>query len=301
MRTVAPDGPRSCTVDGGFKGGATVLEAGGRWRNNGLDWPAARIAVATVAAHDPQKSSDCVRDLLFSFRRFCPLPRMGCFSYFKKRYISIRSGVSPPIQGTTPISSQMSISKDGTGMSEDSAAVEQMSKSTFSASSQKSIPELYEERGAHNLRVFELKELRNATNDFSRLLKIGEGGFGSVYKGYVKPPNGKGDRTIVAIKKLNPQGMQGHKQWLTEVQFLGIVEHTNLVKLIGYCSVDGERGAQRMLVYEFLPNKTLDDHLFNRAYPSLPWAIRLQIALGAAEGLAYLHERMEIQVSLEKP
>ncbi|XP_042454072.1 probable serine/threonine-protein kinase PBL19 isoform X1 [Zingiber officinale] len=221
---------------------------------------------------------------------------MGCFSYFKKRYISIRSGVSPPIQGTTPISSQMSISKDGTGMSEDSAAVEQMSKSTFSASSQKSIPELYEERGAHNLRVFELKELRNATNDFSRLLKIGEGGFGSVYKGYVKPPNGKGDRTIVAIKKLNPQGMQGHKQWLTEVQFLGIVEHTNLVKLIGYCSVDGERGAQRMLVYEFLPNKTLDDHLFNRAYPSLPWAIRLQIALGAAEGLAYLHERMEIQV-----
>lgn len=56
-----------------------------------------------------------------------------------------------------------------------------------------------------------------------------------------------------------------------------------------------------MLVYEFLPNKTLDDHLFNKAYPSLPWAIRLQIALGAAEGLAYLHERMEIEVSLEKP
>lgn len=85
------------------------------------------------------------------------------------------------------------------------------------------------------------------------------------------------------------------------MQFLGVVEHANLIKLIGYCSVDGERGAQRMLVYEFLPNKTLDDHLFNKAYPSLPWAIRLQIALGAAEGLAYLHERMEIEVSLEKP
>lgn len=133
---------------------------------------------------------------------------MGCFSYFKKRYRSRRPGVSAPIQRTTPISSQMSISKDGTGMSEDSAAVEQMNKPTFSVSSQKSIPELYEERGAQNLRVFELKELRNATNDFSRLLKIGEGGFGSVYKGYIKPPNGKGDSTIVAIKKLNPQGMQ---------------------------------------------------------------------------------------------
>lgn len=89
---------------------------------------------------------------------------------------------------------------------------------------------------------------------------------------------------------------QGHKQWVAEVQFLGVVEHPNLVKLIGYCAADGERGMQRLLVYEFMPNKSLEDHLFNRAYPVLPWKRRLQIILGAAQGLAYLHEGLEIQV-----
>ena len=81
------------------------------------------------------------------------------------------------------------------------------------------------------------------------------------------------------------------------MQFLAVVEHPNLVKLIGYCALDGERGVQRLLVYEFMPNKSLEDHLFNRAYPCLPWDIRLQIALGAAEGLTYLHEGLEVQVS----
>lgn len=69
------------------------------------------------------------------------------------------------------------------------------------------------------------------------------------------------------------------------------------MKLIGYCSVDGERGIQRLLVYEFMPNKSLEDHLFNRALPVLPWNLRLQIILGAAHGLAYLHEGLEVQVS----
>ena len=90
---------------------------------------------------------------------------------------------------------------------------------------------------------------------------------------------------------------QGHKQWLAEVHFLGVVEHPNLVKLIGYCAARSERGPQRLLVYEFMTNKTLDDHLFNKAYPVLPWDIRLEIALDAAEGLLYLHEGLEVQVS----
>uniref|UniRef100_A0A0A9I1Y4 Protein kinase domain-containing protein n=1 Tax=Arundo donax TaxID=35708 RepID=A0A0A9I1Y4_ARUDO len=101
---------------------------------------------------------------------------------------------------------------------------------------------------------------------------------------------------VVAIKKLNPNGHQGHKQWLAEVHFLGVVEHPNIVKLIGYCAAQSERGPQRLLVYEFMLNKTLDDHLFNRAYPVLPWDIRLEIALGGAEGLLYLHEGLEVQV-----
>jgi serine/threonine protein kinase len=89
---------------------------------------------------------------------------------------------------------------------------------------------------------------------------------------------------------------QGHKQWLAEVQFLGVLEHPNLVKLLGYCAVDGERGPQRLLVYEFMPNKSLEDHLFSRIHTPLSWNRRLQIILGAAEGLAYLHEGLELQV-----
>ena len=89
---------------------------------------------------------------------------------------------------------------------------------------------------------------------------------------------------------------QGHKQWVTEVQFLGVLEHPNLVKLLGYCAVDGERGIQRLLVYEFMRNKSLEDHLFSKAYPVISWKTRLQIILGAAQGLVFLHEGLEVQV-----
>lgn len=68
------------------------------------------------------------------------------------------------------------------------------------------------------------------------------------------------------------------------------------MKLLGYCAKDGERGIERLLVYEFMPNKSLEDHLFNRAYPVLPWNLRLHIALGVAQGLAYLHEGLDVQV-----
>lgn len=168
-------------------------------------------------------------------------------------------------------------------------------KSSSSLPSPRSIPELYKEK-EHNLRVFSFHELKDATNGFNRLLKIGEGGFGSVYKGTIQPANGLANPSLVAIKRLNQHSLQGHKEWLAEVQFLGVLSHPNLVKLIGYCSVDGERGIQRLLVYEFMPNRSLEDHLFSRALPTLPWIKRLQIILGAAEGLAYLHEGLELQV-----
>ncbi|KAF5734260.1 receptor-like protein kinase [Tripterygium wilfordii] len=170
-----------------------------------------------------------------------------------------------------------------------------LARSARSLPSPRSISELYKEN-EHNLRVFSIQELKEATNGFSRLLKIGEGGFGSVYKGQIKPVNGKGDPMMIAIKRLNRQGLQGHKEWLAEVKFLGIVNHPNLVKLLGYCSTDDERGIQRLLVYEFMDNKSLEDHLFNRFLPTLPWKTRLEIILGAAQGLAYLHSDLEVQV-----
>ncbi|KAF8108447.1 hypothetical protein N665_0109s0067 [Sinapis alba] len=155
--------------------------------------------------------------------------------------------------------------------------------------SPRSIRDLYTERD-NNLRVFTYEELSEATCGFSRKLKIGEGGFGSVYKGKIPTTEDSDSPLVVAIKKLNQQGLQGHKQWLAEVQFLGVVNHQNVVKLLGYCSDDGERGIERLLVYEFMSNRSLEDHLFTRGSYTLPWKQRLEIILGAAEGLAYLHE-----------
>ncbi|CAN1259253.1 Probable serine/threonine-protein kinase PBL19 [Linum perenne] len=198
---------------------------------------------------------------------------MKCFPKFFKR----KSGSSSAPQ---PSSSSSSEGKK-------SAAVV---RTTRSLPSPRSIQELYKEK-EQNLRVFSIKELKEATNGFNRLLKIGEGGFGSVYKGTVA-----GENLVVAIKKLNKHGLQGHKQWVAEVQFLGIVNHPNLVKLLGYCSVDDERGIQRLLVYEYMPNRSLEDHLFSRGVPVLPWRKRLEIMLGAAEGLAYLHFGLEVPV-----
>lgn len=92
--------------------------------------------------------------------------------------------------------------------------------------------------------------------------------------------------------------MQGHKEWVTEVNVLGIVDHPNLVKLIGYCAEDDERGIQRLLVYEYMPNRSVQDHISSRFHAPLPWATRLKVAQDSARGLAYLHEGMEFQVQL---
>jgi serine/threonine protein kinase len=128
---------------------------------------------------------------------------------------------------------------------------------------------------------------------------IGEGGFGCVYRGVVdvSDSNGFDSKINVAVKQLNRQGLQGHKEWINEVNFLGVVNHPNLVKLVGYCADDDERGMQRLLVYELMCNKSLEDHLVGRVVSvSLPWMMRLKIAQDAAQGLAYLHEEMDFQV-----
>lgn len=90
--------------------------------------------------------------------------------------------------------------------------------------------------------------------------------------------------------------IQGHKEWINEVNFLGVVKHPNLVKLVGYCAEDDERGIQRLLVYELMRNKSLEDHLLARVQSPLPWMARLKIAQDAARGLAYLHEEMDFQL-----
>ncbi|KAJ4784735.1 Protein kinase superfamily protein [Rhynchospora pubera] len=142
-----------------------------------------------------------------------------------------------------------------------------------------------------NLRVFTFAELKGATRNFRPDTILGEGGFGSVYKGYVDEktltPAKSGLGMVVAVKKLNPESMQGLQEWQSEVNFLGRLSHPNLVKLLGYCWEDKEL----LLVYEYMSKGSLENHLFRKggAYQPLSWNLRLKIAIGAARGLAFLH------------
>ncbi|KAK9024103.1 hypothetical protein V6N11_004282 [Hibiscus sabdariffa] len=147
-----------------------------------------------------------------------------------------------------------------------------------------------------NLREFTFSELKTATKNFSRSLMIGEGGFGGVYRGIIRGSEDSHKKIDIAVKQLNRRGFQGHKEWVTEVNVLGVVEHQNLVKLMGYCAEDDERGIQRLLIYEYMPNRSVQDHLSTRFQTTLPWATRLKIARDAARGLAFLHEGMEFQI-----
>ncbi|KAK7363309.1 hypothetical protein VNO77_05445 [Canavalia gladiata] len=138
-----------------------------------------------------------------------------------------------------------------------------------------------------NLHVFTLAELKIITQSFSSSNFLGEGGFGPVHKGFIDDKVRPGlEAQPVAVKLLNLDGTQGHKEWLTEVVFLAQLRHQHLVKLIGYCCEE----EHRLLVYEYLPRGSLENQLFRRYSAALPWSTRMKIAVGAAKGLAFLHE-----------
>ncbi|XP_014520658.1 probable serine/threonine-protein kinase PIX13 [Vigna radiata var. radiata] len=142
-----------------------------------------------------------------------------------------------------------------------------------------------------NLKQFNFAELKAATKGFRSDTLLGEGGFGKVYKGWLHEetltPAKAGSGMVVAVKKLNSESVQGFREWQSEINFLGRVSHQNLVKLLGYCCDDVEF----LLVYEFMPKGSLENHLFRRNTNTEPlsWDTRLKIAIGAARGLAFLH------------
>lgn len=138
-----------------------------------------------------------------------------------------------------------------------------------------------------NIHAFTLNELKVITQNFSSSNFLGEGGFGPVHKGFIDDKLRPGLKAQpVAVKLLDLDGAQGHREWLTEVIFLGQLRHAHLVKLIGYCCEE----EHRLLVYEYMPRGSLENQLFRRFSVPLPWSARLKIALGAAKGLAFLHE-----------
>ncbi|CAA7405180.1 unnamed protein product [Spirodela intermedia] len=132
--------------------------------------------------------------------------------------------------------------------------------------------------------IFAFRELATATKNFSPECFLGEGGFGRVYRGWLQNSG-----QVVAVKQLDRNGLQGNREFLVEVLMLSLLHHPNLVNLIGYCA-DGD---QRLLVYEYMPLGSLEDHLHDLPPEKEPlqWNTRMKIAAGAAKGLEYLHDK----------
>ncbi|XP_023733190.1 L-type lectin-domain containing receptor kinase IX.1 [Lactuca sativa] len=130
---------------------------------------------------------------------------------------------------------------------------------------------------------FSYQELARSTGEFSENEKLGEGGFGGVYRGFLKDSN-----TYIAVKRVSKSSKQGIKEYASEVKIISRLRHRNLVQLIGWCHEKSEL----LLVYEFMENGSLDSHLF-KAKTLLTWGTRNKIAHGLASALLYLHEEWE--------
>ncbi|PWA46817.1 hypothetical protein CTI12_AA505060 [Artemisia annua] len=133
-------------------------------------------------------------------------------------------------------------------------------------------------------RWFTFADLELATGGFSRANFLAEGGFGSVHRGVLN------DGQVVAVKQHKLASTQGDQEFCSEVEVLSCAQHRNVVMLIGFCVEDG----RRLLVYEYICNRSLDYHLYGRHKDTLEWSARLKIAVGAARGLRYLHEECRV-------
>ncbi|XP_050209921.1 probable serine/threonine-protein kinase PBL11 isoform X2 [Mercurialis annua] len=164
------------------------------------------------------------------------------------------------------------------------------------------VPSTYESEGkilqSADMKNFCYDELKEATENFSSDNLLGEGGFGFVYKGWIDEHSltavGPEMGMAVAVKVLKQKGSKGQQEWLAEIKYLGQLYHPNFVKLIGYSLED----SHRILVYEFMPNGSLEKHLTRVDFTGteysynepLSWNHRIRLALGAAKGLAFLHD-----------
>ncbi|KAK4255937.1 hypothetical protein QN277_008862 [Acacia crassicarpa] len=135
---------------------------------------------------------------------------------------------------------------------------------------------------------FSLKQIKEATNNFTPDNKIGEGGFGPVYKGVLS------DGVVIAVKQLSSKSKQGNREFVNEVGMISALQHPNLVKLYGCCI----EGNQLLLIYEYMDNNSLAGALFGGQGKNIPlnWPTRMKICVGIARGLAFLHEESRLKI-----
>ncbi|KAK2640645.1 hypothetical protein Ddye_028440 [Dipteronia dyeriana] len=134
---------------------------------------------------------------------------------------------------------------------------------------------------------FDFSTIRIATNDFSIDNKLGQGGFGTVYKGWLL------DGKDIAVKRLNKNSTQGETQFKNEVFLVARLQHRNLVRLIGFCYERNEK----LLIYEFVPNSSLDNFIFDPIKrPLMDWEMCYKIIVGIARGILYLHEDSRLRI-----
>lgn len=186
----------------------------------------------------------------------------GCWVKF--RYIVCCASSTSDVETSLTLSTSTVGSQSAIVQSNDQPVGPVSSTTTTSnAESSLSTPIISEELNIYShLKKFSFIDLKLATRNFRPESLLGEGGFGCVFKGWVEEngtaPVKPGTGLTVAVKTLNPDGLQGHKEWLAEINYLGNLLHPNLVKLVGYCIEDD----QRLLVYEFMPRGSLENHLF---------------------------------------
>ncbi|KAH0931446.1 hypothetical protein HID58_008563 [Brassica napus] len=204
---------------------------------------------------------------------------MGCFSCFNssedEKLNPVEESSKPQKQSQPTVSNNISRLPSG-------GEKKLSSKSNVRSKRELLLPrDELEQIAAH---TFAFRDLVAATMDFHPDTFLGEGGFGCVYKGRLETTG-----QVVAVKQLDRNGLQGNREFLVEVLMLSLLHHPNLVNLIGYCA-DGD---QRLLVYEFMPLGSLEDHLHDLPpdKEALDWNMRMKIAAGAAKGLEFLHDK----------
>ncbi|KAJ0733269.1 putative protein kinase RLK-Pelle-DLSV family [Helianthus annuus] len=233
-----------------------------------------------------QQCNDCLDDCLFKASElYKPVPLKKQVTIYKTSCI-MRYG-NQPFFNATWFPNPTSSGPEPEQVDERIVTLPEPDQAGCSHDARSNPEIIIEDDGTGEVHSFSLSTIQVATNNFSLENVLGEGGFGSVYKGVLE--NGQ----AIAVKRLSRNSSQGVVEFKTEVNLVAKVQHRNLVRLLGYCV----QGPERLLVYEYMANNSLDTILFDdEKCKELDWVKRAKIISGIANGLRYLHEESRVKI-----